>query len=73
MKENKVDFRTGYDQARIQKSKFRKYGEKQNEELNVEELLILLWGNYTNLFTQIYNLNQGTIFGAKLYSKNGLM
>lgn len=56
MKKNKVDFRTGYDQARIQKSKVRNYGEKQNEELNVEELLILLCGDYNNLFTKIYSL-----------------
>lgn len=72
MKKNKVDFRTGNNQARIQKSKVRKYGEKQNEELNVEELLILLCGDYNNLFTKIYSLYQGTIFWGKLYSKNGL-
>lgn len=44
MKKNKVDFRTGYDQARIQKSKVPNNGEKQNEKLNVEELLILFCG-----------------------------
>lgn len=73
MKKNKVDFRTGNNQTRIQKSKVRKYGEKQNEELNDEALLILLSGDYNNLFTKIYSLDQGTIFWDKSYSKNGLL